>query len=356
MARKTRVLVVAPGRRSKGGISASVAAIMSSGELSLVSAYWVETMDDRSTIRKIASLFSAYINYLLRLPFSDLVHIHTSSGTSFYRKTLFMSLALLFRKPYVLHIHPSHFIDFVNNANGLGRSIITRFSQCAATVIALSEGTASQLKRILGVNKVDVLPNPCPYPVISNFSRDARSREILFAGKIMKAKGCFELLNAFAIVVKKIPESRLVMAGNGEVERFKRHAEELGLSNHVAFTGWIDGEALLAAYQRASILCLPSHSEGLPVSILQAMSQGVAVIATPVGGIPEIIKSGKNGILVPLNNEEALAEAILHLLENDEIRLSIGINATQTIVNNYSADIVGKKLFSIYEVIVRDKS
>lgn len=348
MKTKIKVLVVAPGRRSKGGISVAVAATLNSSEIASIDTVWIETMDDRSSIHKMLALFTALMIYIIKIPFFDIVHVHTSSGTSFYRKSLFMAIAILFRKPFILHIHPSHFIKFVEKSGRISKWYIQRFSQLAAAVIALSAGTARSLQSLLNVDSVEVLPNPCPYSVISQNEDKSNPPEILFAGKLMAAKGCFELINAFAQVKAKLPKSRLVMAGNGEVQRFRKFAEVKGLGDYITFTGWIDEDDLLSSYRRATVFCLPSHSEGLPVSILEAMSQGLTVIATPVGGVPDIIKHGYNGILVPVMNESALADSLIFSLSNEQFRSDIGKNATDTIKNNYSKEIIGRKLLSIY--------
>lgn len=348
MKNQNKLLVVSPGRNSKGGISASVAAILDYKEFSKFKINWIETLNDKSIAHKILSLFWSLMNYLLKLPSCDFVHIHASSNTSFYRKSLFMLLAILYRKPFVVHIHPSHFLAFIDRSGFLVRWFIINLLRRAKGLIALSNDAANTLKIILKTNKVFVLPNPCPYLSLRKSVLLPSSGVLFFAGKIMPAKGCFELINAFSRVLKLIPDAQLIISGNGEVDRFKLYVSKLGLLNSITFTGWLEGEDLLSAYRNSDIFCLPSHSEGLPVSILQAMSQGIAVITTPVGGIPEVIQNGFNGIITPVGDEIALSDAIVNLFIDTELRFKIGNNAVDTIDANYSIDIVGKRLFTIY--------
>jgi len=88
--------------------------------------------------------------------------------------------------------------------------------------------------------------------------------------------------------------------------------------------------------------------EAFPVVILEALSCETPVIATPVGGVPEIIRNGENGILVPVNNPPKLAEAMQYLLDNNDVRVRLGLDGRKLIKRSFSLDVVAKKLYSIY--------
>ncbi|MEM2741859.1 MAG: glycosyltransferase family 4 protein, partial [Nitrososphaeria archaeon] len=106
-------------------------------------------------------------------------------------------------------------------------------------------------------------------------------------------------------------------------------------------------------YQRSSIFVLPSLKEALPMSILESLACGTPVVATTVGGIPEIIRNNENGILVPQNDEKKLAEAIDYLLQNKDVRVRLGQNGRKNIVERFSYRSSIKKLLKIYQKMLR---
>jgi glycosyltransferase involved in cell wall biosynthesis len=123
-----------------------------------------------------------------------------------------------------------------------------------------------------------------------------------------------------------------------------RHKIEcLGAMEQSEIVGW---------YQKASILILPSFAEGFPVTILEALSCQTPVVATPVGGVPEIIKNNETGILVPPGNSIHLAEAIDYLLENEDVRLKIASEGRKLVKEQYSLENACKKLCSIYKQLI----
>lgn len=124
---------------------------------------------------------------------------------------------------------------------------------------------------------------------------------------------------------------------------------ELGLKKNIYFAGFVDRSKLLEYYQNATIYVLPSYYEGLPTTLLEAMSCGIPSIATDVEGSSELISDGETGLLVPPRNPKRLAEAILRLLEAEELRQKLGDNARKHIVNNYDWEIITDSVEKVYE-------
>jgi len=115
--------------------------------------------------------------------------------------------------------------------------------------------------------------------------------------------------------------------------------------------GALNQTDIIKWFQRASIFVVPSFKEGLPMVILESLSCETPVIATPVGGIPEVIQNYKNGILVPVNNPQKLADAIQYLLDNKDVRTKLGIIGRKYIKKNFSLEVTVKKLNMIYKAI-----
>jgi glycosyltransferase involved in cell wall biosynthesis len=181
----------------------------------------------------------------------------------------------------------------------------------------------------------------------SNVSQSVSTPRIVAAGGLKRLKGHDVLLRALAIVAASRMKFELVLAGNGpEWTNLKRLAAELGLSEQVRFLGEVeDVSALLAGAQLA---VHPARSEGLSNAILEAMAEGLPVIATAVGGTPEIIQDGQNGLLVPPDEPDCLADAILRLLRDGELRARLGQAALQWVRRSCAEDTIADEYEGVF--------
>jgi glycosyltransferase involved in cell wall biosynthesis len=144
------------------------------------------------------------------------------------------------------------------------------------------------------------------------------------------------------------PTVRLELAGDGDADAIARRAHELGIGDRVLIRGWCpagERERLLA---RASLFVLPSHVEGLPMSLLEAMAAGCAVIATRVGGIPDVVQDNVNGLLVGHDDPAALAAAMVRVLGNAALAERIGREARATIARRHAPAAAVEQLGRIY--------
>jgi len=285
--------------------------------------------------------------FLLTTRRIGLVHIHAAMRGSFWRKGLFASIARLFGKPVILHLHGSEMKPFYAGLPRWAQALARRNLEKASYVIALSESWRSFIGEIAPAARVRVLPNYVNIPPLPD-GAGRRAGDILFLGLVGDRKGVFDLLPAFASVHEAHPDARLTIGGNGEVERAARMIAELGLGSAASLPGWIDGEAKKALLERASIYILPSHNEGLPVSVLEAMSYGLAVITTRVGGIPELIRDGVDGLLVDAGDERAIGSALDRLLSDDALRERLMTAGRARVEQCYSDKVVLPMLDAIY--------
>jgi glycosyltransferase involved in cell wall biosynthesis len=127
---------------------------------------------------------------------------------------------------------------------------------------------------------------------------------------------------------------------------------ELGIENHVVFVGWVSGAVKVDLLRRAQIYVLPSYNEGLPVSLLEAMSWQVPVISTRVGGIPELVREGVDGLLIDAGDRAALSSAIIELAQNAELREKMGIAARDQVERNFSKNVILPRLEGIYRSLI----
>jgi glycosyltransferase involved in cell wall biosynthesis len=252
-----------------------------------------------------------------------LVHVHCASRASFWRKAVFMAIAHAARCPVILHLHGGGFARFYEEECGLlQRWLVRRVLARAACVVAVSGRWRNWLAQLQANPNLVCLPNPVALPPAAP-PRGPRN-VVLFLGRIEAAKGIPELLDAFAGLRPGVPDALLVCAGAGDIEAAARQARRLGLGDSVRFPGWIDGEEKRAWLARAALFVLPSHAEGLPVSLLEALAAGLPVVASAVGGIPDVVHDGVNGFLVAPGDRVALLRAMGRVLNDAQLGAALG--------------------------------
>lgn len=338
-----KVLIVATSRKTRGGITAVIKAHETGKQWKSFHCKWIETHRDGNAPRKLWYLFTAFIEYILLLPFYDIVHIHIATPQSAKRKQLFFYPAKWMKKKTIFHFHPSNekFLFEPNN-----QKLYYRLFSQADLILVLSEQWRKWLKEALNIsNHVEVLFNPCP---IVNRTEDLRERNILFAGTIIPRKGYADLIKAFSLIASQHPDWKIIFAGNGEIEKAKKLAIECGISNQTIFLGWVNGRAKDLAFQKASIYCLASNGEGFPMGVLDAWAYGIPCIVTPVGGIPDIIKDGVNGLIYPIEDYHKLADKLNTLISNDQLRREIVKQSDKYVNQEFKTEHICQKLSNIY--------
>ena len=177
---------------------------------------------------------------------------------------------------------------------------------------------------------------------------------LIFIGHILQAKGIFELFDAFLIARQGHPDLHLVMIGSGDdLPVIKRKAEQvlgymhfLGTRPHDEIPGWLSA---------ADILVLPSWREGLPNVVVEAMACERSVVATRVGGIPEAVVNGECGILVEKQNVQELADAIIHLLDNDKDRERMGLRGREVVEERFSWEKNAVETLHVYREVLNGR-
>jgi Glycosyltransferase len=188
----------------------------------------------------------------------------------------------------------------------------------------------------------------------------ARKPVILYAGVLTPLKGIHHLIRAFARVVQEFPEAWLEIVGRDEnpeyAEELRREVVRLGLNGLVSFVGEVSQVELANRMRHSCVFVLPTYSEGLPRVVFEAMATGVPVIATAVSGIPEIVKDGITGFLVPLGDEEALAERLRWVLKHPQEVEDMGRRAREFARSFFSSEtyLAGyKRLFEMAEEVLK---
>lgn len=340
-----------PGTR--GGISAVISAWRAAGLFERWPVEYIVTHRDGTRSGKLAVAWHAFLA-CLALGWQrgrGVLHVHAASRWSMRRKSLFMAAALLARWPIVFHLHGGGFPRFLRDESGPATRRLVRFFLDRATVIVvLSERWAAWMHRVTSNPRIVVIPNAVALPPAGAIG----AREpglIAFTGRCTPQKGLHDLLEAVASLAAREPGLRIECAGEGDLDALRGHAHALGIAGRVTLRGWIaprERDQLLA---RAAIFVLPSHAEALPMSLLEAMAAGCPVIASGVGGIPDLIRDGVNGLLVPPAAPRELAGALAALLADPELAARLGRAARATVAERYTLERAMERLEQVYSAL-----
>jgi glycosyltransferase involved in cell wall biosynthesis len=346
------VLMVGTDLHAVGGIRAVVQGYLDGGLFRTFQGVYVHTHTSGSAWRKALRALRGYVSiarYLLTLD-APLVHVHMASRASFWRKSLVCLMARARGRPYIVHLHGGEFSQFYQDECGPRLQRFVRSTlENAAVVLALSEEWRQRLLRIAPRARIEVLPNAVALPELGSLNRTAElAPTVLFLGDLRRAKGTYDLVHAFARIAERFPKARLVCGGVGDIEHVRALAQQLEIADRVSCPGWLDLAQKQRAFACSSIFVLPSYAEGLPMALLEAMSWGLPVITTPVGGIPQLVQKDVNGSLVQPGHIDDLAAALATLLASSAVRARLGAAARSTIETHYTLDRALQRLGEIY--------
>lgn len=340
--RRTRmdrlIVMIGTSPDTQGGISAVINAYRSAGLFERWPIVHLHSHVDGPSWRKLAVALAATVRFagLLLARRVCLAHLHVASNASFWRKTIFVALARLAACPVVFHLHGGGFIDFYEKESGLlARRLIRIVLNSADCIVVVTSHWADELSRITTNRKIVVIPNPAPMPK-TTLTAQRKNEQLLYLGRLCATKGTDDLLEAFVLVKHRFPAAALVLGGDGDRERLRSKARSLGISASVHMVGWITGKAKETLLVESSIFVLPSYVEGLPMGVLEAMSYGLPVVATRVGGLADVIEHGVDGVLVSPGRVDELALAISQLLLDATLRNRIAARAQGKCVERFA--------------------
>jgi D-inositol-3-phosphate glycosyltransferase len=308
--------------------------------------------------------FKAYRKFVQVIKKCDLVHAH---GHVYLSSYLAGKVAKKYKKPFIVTQHNT-FIDYQSILNMLehlndltvGKSVLKR----ANRIITVSKETMKYVLK-LGADKTktSVIYNGVDtnyfHPVKKGESRKKlglpkNRRIILSVRRLVYKNGLDTLIESVPLLTRDNPDLLFVVAGKGPSRKLiEDRIKELGIDANIKLTGFVPDRLLPLYYDAADYFILPSASgEGLPLVLLEAMACGLPVIATTVGGTPEIIKHMKNGVLVPPRNPEAMAETMAKILSEERLGPTIGEEARRIVENRFTWEENLRQLQDIYKKFV----
>jgi len=286
----------------------------------------------------------------------DVVHLHMSVRGSAWRKLALLRLAGWFGVPVMLHLHGSEFEVWCRALSARGRERLVTTMARASRIIVIGEFWRRFLVDDLGLpeRRVVLVHNGVPLPEKPTTPAAAGPCHILTLGLLGPRKGTPELLRALADPALAGLDWRATIAGNGPVETYRQEALQRGLGERVALPGWVDEDGVRRLLAEADLFVLPSHNEGLPVAILEAMAAGLPVVTTAVGAIPDLVVEGQTGTMVPPGTVEPLAAAIATLVASPERRKAFGQAGRARVAAGFTIDATAARVAALYGDLAHD--
>jgi glycosyltransferase involved in cell wall biosynthesis len=362
MAKRLRVLIVGPTSPPIGGITTHVEALLGHRFNAPVECSFVNTVKPEWAKRGVPFIQVAAIVVLVRVLVSlvgrrpHVVHIHTSSYAAFHEKSIAVLLGRIVGARVLLHMHGGGFKDFFLESSCFGRLYIRAVLRTCTRVCVLSQTWLRYFADELGVaeHSLRVIPNGVAIPLLPRRSRNKRLRVLMF-GHLREYKGVGDFIEAIKIASPRYPEVTFHHVGPepvcSEATYYKELARDAGLDAVLRWEGPVPGSEKWDVLNSADVFVLPSHVEGLPIALLEAMGAGLPVIATPVGAIPEVVTHDVTGVLVPVGNPIALANAICRLIESPAERSVLAANGQAHIKRHFTFDRTAGLLEQVYQEV-----
>ncbi len=338
----SRILMACPWGAAGGGMYRVVDYLMSQARSSPVTRLQLEGLDTRgqgSALSSLGVLARALITVWQGHRRGDLagVHIHLAERLSLLRKALLMLTCKALGVPIIVHLHAAQFPQFYRRLPR-GLRWLTRAVMTLAPVIVVL-GPASRRFVIedlqVPADRVRIVPNGVPATPPPT-KRLATVRTLVFVGNLSERKGVGDLLQALSLPGWDREHTRVVLAGGGHVEGYQHKARALGLGDWIEWTGWVERQDITGLMASADALVLPSYDEGLPLVILEALAQGLAVVCTPVGEIAHYIADEEHALFVPPGDPPALARQLQRVLGDEALRLRLQIAGQQLHAREFS--------------------
>lgn len=275
----------------------------------------------------------------------NVLHINLAAGGSAYRKAVLARVAQSLAIPYVVHLHGSRFHQFWPSASPYWARAVDHLFRESAEIVVLGRFWENLIvNRLPEVKKkITVLPNATAPADTNRYATADACVRITFLGELGPRKGTPQLIEALGRLAGW-KNWNATVAGNGDVDGARTHVARLGISDRVEVPGWLGAAAVKDVLGKTDVFVLPSFAENLPMAILEAFARGIPVIATPVGSIPEVVRHGRNGLIVQVGDVDGLADALKQLISNCDLRRKLGIRAkldhsTRYDVHNYVSEI-----------------
>lgn len=341
------IFMIGPPPQARGGIASVINAYFSCGLLEKWPIIFVPTYVEGGVLAKFYCALKAMVKFIKLLLQNRiaLLHVHAARRRSFWRKAIFIQISFFLNCPVLIHLHSGGFLSFYEKECGKLKKFWIKYSFRNSTLIVLTKSWKKNYE-IFSPKNIIVIPNFVELPPLN---KEPLEPTLLFLGRLTQEKGIFDLFEAISLVKPFYPNLLVRLGGESEnIDAISRELDRLEIRSNIILEGWVDGKKKREMMSQATAFVLPSYIEGLPMGILEAMSYGLPVVATRVGGVPDVIKHGVNGVLVNVGQVSELAAEIDHLLSDSIFRGCLAHAGRQTVEWHYSPEAVLPLLDSLY--------
>jgi len=280
----------------------------------------------------------------------DVIHAHWTVGG--FAGAIAGALC---RRPLVITTHGTDINELPDGGLkvGLTRWVLRR----AARIVCVSNCLAGRVAEIgLPAPRIAVVHNGVDTDIFTPDNGRPRGNHLIYVGRLSPEKGLRHLLEAVRILHQQVSDIELTLVGDGpERAALEGQARALGLAGTVHFMGARSHDDVPELMRQADIFVLPSLEEGFGIVLIEAMASGLPVVASDTGGIPEIVGDGENGLLVPPGDAKRLAERLLFLCHDLELRRNLADRALCNVRDHFAADAQLRQYESIYGECVRSR-
>ncbi len=354
MPERPRVLQVGPDPEIGGGMATALRGLLASPLGERFELEVVPTYRGREPLRRLAIflLALARITVWSLRGHGRIVHVHVTVRGSSYRKSVVVLLAKALHRRVVLQVHSGarEIGEFRATLSGPALRLIRTAFSAADRVVAVSAAGAEALRQAYGLHGVEVVPTPAP--AVAPFERvpDPDGPLVAYLGGFANPiKGGTVLIKAIPAALAVVPGLRFTLAGPGDPP--PAATALIAAEDGVTWSGYLRAAEKDELLRRAEIFVIPSLSEGLPMALLEAMAYRLAVVATAVGGIPEVVESGREALLVEAGDPAALAAALVRVAGDPELRSNLSALATRKVASLDPA-LVAAELETIYDALL----
>ncbi|MCZ8283963.1 MAG: glycosyltransferase family 4 protein, partial [Bacteroidia bacterium] len=267
------------------------------------------------------------------------VHVNMAERLSLFRKGAVIVACRALGVPVVLHLHAAQLHPFYHSLPRPLQALTRWVFSLPTSCVVLGSAARRFVIEDLGVagDRVDIVINGVPEPTHARRTAgESAVQRVLFLGNLSERKGVSDLLHALALPGFDTAALEVTLAGGGDVAAYEAKARELGIAGFVRFAGWSDQQQVARLMARTDVLVLPSYDEGLPLVILEALANGVAVVCSPVGEIPSVLQDGVNACFVEPGDVAGIAASLQQVLQDDGLRSALERNGRAMYEQNFS--------------------
>ena len=343
-----QVLHIGPYLKTKGGIT-TVLKNYSEHGIEDVAVEILETHADGSKLYKLWIMIVAFCKMYYAVKNNQVLQVHVGDFPSLFRKAFITLLHLNSYSSKIIHIHGAEFEKQYCKLSDLKKKVVKWYLNQFDAIICLSGTWKEIIDKISHHPNIVIIENSVPHQIQKEYPESNKLR-ICFLGLIGERKGVFDLIKAVKIMKDKGYDVLLSIGGNGDTETLNELTTSLDLSN-VNYVGWISGSDKRMLLHQSDVFVLPSYAEGMPMSILEAMSVGLPIISTTVGGVPDIVHNRKNGLLIDPGDYIRLADKLMLLHDDRQLIKEMGDCSYEMHMEKYSYGSHSNKINQLYKML-----